>query len=508
MMKSSIFRGASNKLSLDYHSILENISEFRRSGGATSQIKFDGPQTYYFKIFFYFDNLENATPAASNTSIMQSNFLGLTYDGSQFTGLPWKGGQPKYPINEVREGHIPVNTALNYLLLNYEWDRARKLTEFITLLSNISYKYPWYFTTISGLDNALSRKEVGAQEFKIEEERRSIQIKCLPDSEDNKIGRLIDLYRNIVYSEGMHKEIVPANLRKFDMGVFIFSRPIKNIHRRVGKKDLITSPKSSPWDTPQDTPGDYANFKPNFSYDDMVPQDKYKTSYKYIELHNCEFDYNSSASGYNELNNAEGFKQEYSLNIFYDTAVENRYDEHTMRNIGDFSIWDLNLNEDNISDHEDAFWSVYFQKEEDFKVSQQTEYKDRKELFSNKGDSKNSLKDRTTDIHSESVGEYFGTMPKDHIRNGNESKVGELWQSKLVPENQGMLTNAARQLGHMANTQFNKYVVKPFKKFALGNFYAVQFKSVNNSLKQLSKGDVINGSQTIKKTIKGWKQKS
>lgn len=505
MMKDSFFRTATTNMTLDYHSVLESISEFRRSNGKSSQVRFDAPQTYYFKLFFYFDNDNDEGKAASDGAVLRSNLLGLTYDGKQFSGLPWKGGQALYPSSDVRDGHVHVNTALNYLLLNYEWDRAKKLTEFITLLSELSYKYPWYFMTVSGLENAITRKEFGANEFKIDEERKSFQIKCLPDAEDNKVGRLLDLYRNIVYSQSMHKEILPANLRKFDMGIFIFSRPLKNIHRGVGKSDIIVSPEKSPWDTPQDTPGEYANFKPNFSYEDMGSQDKYKTSYKYIEFHNCEFDYNSSASAYTELSNAEGFHQEYTINIFYDTAVENRYDEHTMRNIGDFSMWDLNLNSDNISGQEDSFWSIYFEKEQEFASSQEAEYARRKGLLTDKGDDSSPLPSPVMSNVTESIGDYFGVRAKDYVKNGNEVKVGEFWESKLIPENQGMITNAARQIGH---TAFNKYVASPFKKFALGNFYAAQIRKTVGAINQIASGNVIGGASQLNNVIKGWKQKS
>ena len=93
MMKGSFFNDATSNLTLDYHSVLQSISEFRRSNGSTSQLRFDGPQTYYFKLFFYFD--ENISEANSKYGIPKSNLLGLTYDGTTFTGLPWEGGQVK-----------------------------------------------------------------------------------------------------------------------------------------------------------------------------------------------------------------------------------------------------------------------------------------------------------------------------------------------------------------------------------------------------------------------------
>lgn len=500
MMKGSFFNDATSNLTLDYHSVLQSISEFRRSNGSTSQLRFDGPQTYYFKLFFYFD--ENISEANSKYGIPKSNLLGLTYDGTTFTGLPWEGGQVKSNETMSREenGYVPVNTALNYLLLNYEWDRARKLTEFIKLLSEISSKCPWYFKTISGLDKAIERKEVTDKEFKLEEERKSFQIKCLPDSEDNKIGRLLDLYRNIVYSQLMHKEILPANLRKFDMGIFIFSRPLKNMHRKVTKPDLTTKTGTKNWDKPTPFTGDYASFDP-FTVGSSR-NNTYKTSYKYIEFHNCEIDYNSSASAYTDFDNGDGFKQEYTINIFYDDALEDRYDEWTMRRIGDFSVWDLNLNEN--MDQENEFWQAFFDQEQTESAVQGIERSDREKLYTSKG---NTIETLDSKIERNLSDTSLGVTANDHIRNGAHD-VGSLWQGKLVQQNGGIFTNMVNQATGYVKRNYIDPKVKELRKLVLGNFYTVQFKNTIGSIKDISKGNLLGAIDKTKKVVKGWKQKS
>ena len=499
-MKESFFNDATTNLSLDYHSVLQSISEFRRSNGKTSQIAFDTPQTYYFKLFFYFDNQKSASPAIT-TGIDSSNLLGLYYDGTALSGLPWEGGQvlKTDDVPRPEHGYVPVNTALNYLLINYEWDRAQKLTKFITLLSELSYKYPWYFQSISGLDNAINRKEVTDKDFKIEEQRRSFQIKCLPDSDDNKIGKLLDLYRDIVWSQEMHKEILPANLRKFDMGIFIFSKPIKNMHRRVGRNDIITTVNSIPWDKPSTTTGDYANFAPEF--DNF--SSGYKTSYKYIEFHNCEIDYNSSASVYNELNNKEGFNQEYSINIFYDNALENRYDEWLMKNIGDFSIWDLNLNSEKITGSEEAWWNSHFDTELMNRSTQEAERTDRSKLLTFKGDVSVSIEDQL-----EERGDYPGITAQDLAVKGTIESNGSFWSPKLTPPKKGAIFGMYNQLYGYVKKNYINPKVKEIKKLVLGNFYAVQFKNAKKIAKDISNGNLFGAIDKSKKMINGWKQKS
>jgi hypothetical protein len=69
--------------------------------------------------------------------------------------------------------------------------------------------------------------------------------------------------------------------------------------------------------------------------------DTYKSSYKYIEFHNCEIDYNSSKGNYATLSNTTGFVPEYTIDIYFDDCYETRYNEFTLREIGDFIIQDL-----------------------------------------------------------------------------------------------------------------------------------------------------------------------
>lgn len=347
-LKSSLF--SSDKVTRDnldrgwYGSVLSNMALFRRAGGKTDDLSAtDTPGHFYFKIFFYFDN------PGEDGGMFSSNFLSLAYN-SQSTGmssLPWKnqrsGGitEDAFTSENGKKSSLvsstnsaSANSALNYLLLNNELERAEKLTKFISILSNISTYSPWYFTEISGLDAAIERKEATERDFKIDETRRQINIKCLSDAYDTRIGTLLDLYRDITYSYQLHKEIVPANLRKFDMGIYIFNAPIKNIHGKDAK---------------------FAKFVPDGG-------SEYGTSYKYIELQNCEIDYNSSKAAYATLNNSEGMTMENSIIISYDTAMERRYNEIIMREIGDFTRWDIDCSLDPDYQKDDAAHYEEFKK--------------------------------------------------------------------------------------------------------------------------------------------------
>jgi hypothetical protein len=212
------------------------------------------------------------------------------------------------------------NTAYNYLLLNAEYERAHLLGNFITLLSEINSSSPWYFQEITGLDTALERKMFSEGEFKIEDKPRQIAIKCLHDAYDNRIGTLLDLYRAACFSYTEKKEVVPANLRKFNMGVLVFNAPIRGKGGKSGiKENMIIIP------------------------DENKYQNYYIPSAKLIELRNCEIDYNSSKSAWGTLNTStDPFSPEYTITINFDDCYESRYNEIMGSVVTDFINADIN----------------------------------------------------------------------------------------------------------------------------------------------------------------------
>jgi hypothetical protein len=227
------------------------------------------------------------------------------------------------------EHNQTANSAINFLIQNCEWERAEKLLQFINLLSEISTYEPWQFQQVTGINEALTRKIFTGEAP--EENRKCLTFKCLQSGYNDRIGTLMDLYRDVCFSYYWKKEIVPANLRKFDMGIYIFSSPVRrfDIYRK----------EESPYDS-------YRSIKiPEKIYanDDSNWDGKYYVSVKYIEFLNCEFDYNSNVGAYSELNNAEGKNLENEIKIFYDDCYEMRYNEFLMRVIGDMVFQDTDF---------------------------------------------------------------------------------------------------------------------------------------------------------------------
>lgn len=289
---------------LTYERILRDRDSFRKIDYESNGFNaFDIPGHKFFKIFFYFDNKDAD--------------YGMTGNDNNSGGLL----APTWLYNVDEKDLYKHNSAWSYLKMNAEDERAEQLKQFVSLLSNISEKSPWYFSELSGLDAALERKTVNDREMKFDEQRQAITIKCLPDSFDDRIGTLLDLYRSITWSWVNKREVLPANLRKFDMGIFIFESPVVPYTHR------------------------YNEDGPNYSIISLDESSTdHKASYKYIEFHNCEIDYSSSKGNMSSLSNAEGFIPEYVINIWFDDCYESRYNEFQLREFGDFVLADLNTN--------------------------------------------------------------------------------------------------------------------------------------------------------------------
>lgn len=298
-----------SKFFYSYTDFIKDRINFKRVD-TTGPNRFDNPAALYYKIVFYFSD-ENGLLGINNVTV---NNTDESVKAAVNVTAPFTGGkeEPSSAKNNVFR-----NTAYNYLLLNDEIERAEYLKRFLILLSDISADSPWYFQEIGGLDAALERKVFSEGELKIEDKPRQITIKCLNDSYDNRIGTLLDLYRAACFSYQNKKEIVPANLRKFNMGILVFNAPIRGKGGKSGDpNNMILIPDSQ------------VNF--------------YIPSCKLIELRNCEFDYNSAKSAFGTLNTTQdAFEPQYTITINFDDCYESRYNEIAQMVVTDFINIDI-----------------------------------------------------------------------------------------------------------------------------------------------------------------------
>lgn len=322
---------------LSYKSIQNSIKNFRHLKGDNFNL-YDEPGSYWFKPIFYFyrSGIETDMSADFNNE-------GLLHPS-------WLDGDVPMSVNDTQESRQSVinnrfaSSAYNYLIRNDEPYRAKLLKQFITLLSNISSRSPWYFQSITGLDTAMDRSEQFKTGKFVSDERKQITFTLLPDAIDTRIGTLFDLYRTICYSWQTKRENLPANLRKFDMGIYIFNSMIQNDHSNIlHSQGALTGALEL-----ADQLG--IGYEPDTEIVDASGQTKYRPgdlgwqsrgmAHTYIEFVNCEIDL-SSLKGGDEISNAEGSQRVYTMTINYDTCYINRYNDFIVGAIGDSILDDM-----------------------------------------------------------------------------------------------------------------------------------------------------------------------
>lgn len=332
---------------LSYANLLKNIKEFKSSGTANGEKfnRLDFPSHKYFKIMFYFYGDSDTRFDSGLLHPSWIDHVPKTEDPDELTRdekkekrkyikeekkrLKEEGFDRKtrnamansladvvygniesdsYTAEELLNKYRSIDSAYNFLMNNDEIYRADLLKQFINLLSNINCYSPWYFSKLTGLGDAIERKIFTDGKFDIPE-RGTLTINCLPDAFDNRIGMLLDMYRTIAYSWELKKEILPSNLRKFDMAVFVFESTVDgwNEDSNIGS----------------------------------VGEDGFMTSYKMFEFHDCEFNYNSTKSAYGEMDNTVGYTPTYNIEIFYNSCHEVSYNEHTAQLLGDLITADI-----------------------------------------------------------------------------------------------------------------------------------------------------------------------
>lgn len=292
-----------------YKEHIRQIHNFRQSGGRYSSDfnLYDNPVTLYFKILFHFEEPYGLLHPTWNFA--SGKMVDNKKNPNRAKDLDWYN----------------YSTAYSYLQQNDELERATYLQRFIELLSNINSESPWYFAGITGLDAAINRHEFFKEDAGgvIPSEKRKLTIDCLEESQDLRLTTLMDLYRHLIYSWSLKKEIIPSNLRKFNMSIVLYSMPIKRLHIPIKNKKITdTLGQVGKWiDSYGKQDEKYANF---YGYSSS----EYIASYKVFEFHNCEFRFNGGAFGtIQNMTEEAGLTPKMAFDIEYDECYEVKYNE-------------------------------------------------------------------------------------------------------------------------------------------------------------------------------------
>ena len=270
---------------------------------------------FYFKIFFQFD---------TSTGLLGGILKPDLGNGSTDKTSTDKKFVDKYSEKNdtADDGLAPPrgDCAIRYLLMNKDHykdvashmeDRATALKRFVAILSYINSRAPWFFSSIDGLDKASSPDIT--QPLKNDQ---TIELGFRPDAIDMRVTTLLDLYKYAAFDYINMKEVIPQNLRQFDMTIMLFHTPIRWYHTGMQTMKRGT-----------------------FQYKNFSGKDR--MSYKMYTFKGCELDRDSLSAVYpSSMSNEQPFNlANAKIKIHYKRVYQHTFNEWGGFLIGDSGVY-------------------------------------------------------------------------------------------------------------------------------------------------------------------------
>ena len=223
-------------------------SLFLKGFKLSKQGKYEDPTYLGFKIVIDF----GALPIRDDDGLPPSPlFKEDSYIPSGFSSdNPF--GQPQYSYRTTPNGAVNFYSATSYLRereagFQRGGKRSDMLIQFKNSLSDLLNNSPWFLQTISGLDQLplVSRKGFAVEEGSEFNSQRTagkaLEFTTL-ESLNLRMTALADLYNQATFDYDNMRELVPRNLRKFTM--YIFVSEIRNFFktsRLIGSSAALTT---------------------------------------------------------------------------------------------------------------------------------------------------------------------------------------------------------------------------------------------------------------------------
>lgn len=209
---------------------------------------FDEPTYLSFRIEFMFSDPENIIRnTAYNNQGLKGDSLMTSFYGSMYDYMPEPflddfPQQPQQDKEDVKKA-TDVSVGILYSTERYldfnlgDHGRAMILHNFKRALKDIQDNFPYYFTSISGIDTLTTIKP----EHGIRVENGEIVLECM-EGIDLRITQLLQMYRKIVWDDVYQRWALPDMMRYFGMRIYVseirlFS-DVKNENGTVGTWDF------------------------------------------------------------------------------------------------------------------------------------------------------------------------------------------------------------------------------------------------------------------------------
>lgn len=165
------------------------------------------PAYFYFKVFFRFDT--------------ENGLFGGLLNNENNTAKSTKNNGFALANNSAAKYLYTCSGAYHNERIG---DRILALKKFASLLSYITTNAPWFFAGVKGLNKVNSK--IG-NNFS---EEKAIELDVTADAIDMRLTSLMSLYKYACFDNINQKEVIPENIRKFDMSIILFQTPIRYFH--------------------------------------------------------------------------------------------------------------------------------------------------------------------------------------------------------------------------------------------------------------------------------------
>jgi hypothetical protein len=220
------------------------------------------------------------------------------------------------PITSARNffEKVVANTAPEYAA-----DKLARLNSFISILKKVNTEMPWFFQSVTGLEIA--------RQFNDEEpwrgvDKPKIEIECLEENIELTATKLMSLYRNIVWDDKRNIRIMPTNVSKFTMDIYVTE--VRTFQENTGSPLLGSNRGTTSYSNLSNQSQDSRNvdkvYAQGFLDDNYTNIVVGKTKPVFaIRLKHCEFDMNSGQEAFAELSKNPEYKKP-KIGIYYKVA--------------------------------------------------------------------------------------------------------------------------------------------------------------------------------------------
>jgi len=201
----------------------KNKLDFQK--GKLAQSPYQDPTYLSFVILFNVSDHTNSPLLSGAAEEFYINHLGASY--REETDSSKMDGSHKSESDKNKMGGL--SSGGNSGTVKFYEDRLSNLVKFKKALLDINRNTPWFFQGLQGVDRAITAFDPNNPYFGGDDAK--LTLSCL-ESINLRVSGLMHLYRKAVFDEVKWNWILPENLRKFSMVVYVTEvRKFQNISR-------------------------------------------------------------------------------------------------------------------------------------------------------------------------------------------------------------------------------------------------------------------------------------